>query len=146
MASARSIGSFLETMRPSCEKRAIRAVAARTMRSSRRRVGERSGLRAAGTTIRSEKLGGHPAGAKQPPRLFHSSARDLAIDQAHVGCPRALGRVLVRELYPLAFTEQFEHRATDRGAMEKMLHAAFVANEPEPFVNQQSCNRATGHD
>jgi hypothetical protein len=30
--------------------------------------------------------------------------------------------------------------------MEKMLHAAFVANEAESLVDQQTRNRPIGHD
>jgi hypothetical protein len=30
--------------------------------------------------------------------------------------------------------------------VEEVLHATFVTNEPETFVNQQPSNRAIGHD
>src|SRR5690606_18366407 len=70
----------------------------------------------------------------------------LAVEQAHVARARALRRFLVRELHPLALAEQLENRSPDGGAVEEVLHTALVADEAEPFVDQQSCNRAVGHD
>ena len=58
------------------------------------------------------------------------------LEQPHVRRTRALGRFLDGEVDALAFPQKLEHGATNGRSVEKVLHAAFVANEPEPFVNQ----------
>ena len=68
------------------------------------------------------------------------------LEQANFTGARPLGGVLDGELNALALTEQFEHGPADRGPVEEVLDAAFVANKPETLINQQSRNRAVGHD
>ena len=70
----------------------------------------------------------------------------LAIEQPDFRCAWTLRRFFNLELDALAFSKQFEHRAANRRAMEEVFDAALVPNEPEAFVDQQSCNRAAGHD
>ena len=45
-----------------------------------------------------------------------------------------------RELDALALAQQLEHRTADRAAVKKVFDAAFVADEPEPLVDQEPCN------
>src|SRR5207248_2923321 len=61
-------------------------------------------------------------------------------DQADVAGARPFLRVFGCELDPLPFAQQFEHRAADRAAVEEVLDSAFVADEPEPFVDEQACD------
>src|SRR5262249_46945551 len=67
------------------------------------------------------------------------------LDEADVARARALDGFLGRELDALTFAQQFEHRAAHGAAMEEVLHAALVANEPEPLVDQEPCNCAGRH-
>ncbi len=60
----------------------------------------------------------------------------LAVEKADVGGSRSFRRVLVGELDALAFPQQLEYRTTYGRTMKEMLHATFVANEAEPFVDQ----------
>ena len=62
----------------------------------------------------------------------------LFVHESDIARPRALLRVFRRELDPLAFAQQFEHRPPDRAAVEEVLDPAFVANETEAFVDEQS--------
>ena len=50
--------------------------------------------------------------------------------------PRFFGR----EFDALTFAQQLEHRAAHRAAMEEVLDAAFVADEPESLVDEESCD------
>ena len=70
----------------------------------------------------------------------------LAIEQPDFCCAWTLRRLFNLELDALAFPKKFKHRAAYRGTVKEMLDAAFVPDEPEAFVDQQSCNRAAGHD
>src|SRR5262245_61211741 len=126
MTSARSSGSSATSSRPMKRNEHVAATSARSETTSRRFARKESAAAAADMTS------GPPEG--------------LAVDQADFCRPRAFGRFLGRELDALALAEQLEDRAADGRAVEKMLDAAFVANEPEAFVNQESCNRAAGHD
>ena len=38
------------------------------------------------------------------------------------------------------FAQQLEHRAADRAAVEEVLDPAFVADEPEAFVDEEPCD------
>jgi hypothetical protein len=60
----------------------------------------------------------------------------LTVDQADFCCSWTFGGFLGRELDALTFPEQLEYCAADGRAMEEVFDAAFVANEPEPLVNQ----------
>jgi hypothetical protein len=63
-----------------------------------------------------------------------------AFDQTYIAGARTFLRVFRSELHPLAFTQQLEHRASDRAPMEKVLDSTLVADEPKPFVNEEACN------
>ena len=69
----------------------------------------------------------------------------LSFDEANVAGARALLRILRREIDTLAFAQQLEHRAADGAAVEKMFNPAFVADEPEPFVDEEPCDRPSWH-
>jgi hypothetical protein len=63
------------------------------------------------------------------------SEMDLAFDEPHVAGARTLLRVFRCELDALTFAQQLEHGPADRAAMEKVFDSAFIADEPEPFVD-----------
>jgi len=64
----------------------------------------------------------------------------LAFDQADVARTWAFLRVFWGEFDTLAFAKQLEHRAPDGAAMEEVLDSAFVADEPEALVDEESCD------
>ena len=68
--------------------------------------------------------------------------RKLALNQPDVTCSRALGGLFVGEFDALPFAEQLEHRAPHRTAVKEVFDAGFIPNESEPFIDQQSCDRA----
>jgi hypothetical protein len=68
-----------------------------------------------------------------------------AFEQANVAGARAFTGIFWRELDPLSFAKQLEHRASDRAAMEKVFEAALIPNEPEPFVDEEPCNCPSRH-
>ena len=70
----------------------------------------------------------------------------LAFDQTDIASARALLRILRSEFDSLAFPQQFEYCAADRAAVEKMLDPTLIADEPEAFVDEQSCNRPRWHN
>src|SRR6187401_3194417 len=63
-----------------------------------------------------------------------------------VGRPWTFGRLFDHEFDALTFAKQLEHRLTNGRTMEEMLYAAFVADEAKTLIDQQTCNRAVGHD
>jgi hypothetical protein len=63
-----------------------------------------------------------------------------AFDQADVTGARALRGFLGCEFDALAFSQQLEHRTTDRTAVKEVLDAAFVPDESETFVDQEASN------
>src|SRR2546427_12021484 len=65
---------------------------------------------------------------------------ELAFDQSDVPRARSLLRVLGSELDALTFTQQLEHRPPHRAAVEEMLDTALVADESEPFVDEEACD------
>ena len=71
--------------------------------------------------------------------------RALALNQANVSRPWSLLGLLWRELYSLAFPKEFEDGAAHSASVEEMLDSPFVADEPEPLVNQQTRDRAARH-
>src|SRR5262249_21965906 len=77
----------------------------------------------------------------------HSAIRNsLAFDQPHVARARPFLRFLRSELHPLTFAQQLEHRSADRAAMEKVFDSTLVADEPEPFVDQEACDCPGWHN
>src|SRR5438552_3554373 len=87
-----------------------------------------------------------PAPARSPSRpavVCHHGPQweaSSAFDQAHVAGARALAGLFGSEFDALTFAQQLEYGAADRAAMEKVLDAAFVANEPETFVDEEPRN------
>ena len=74
-------------------------------------------------------------GGEPPPR---TGLEGSAFDQADVTGAGSFGRVLDLELHPLPFTQEFEHGAAHRASVEEVLNARFVADEPEPFVDEKA--------
>jgi hypothetical protein len=68
-----------------------------------------------------------------------------AFDEPYVARARPLLGILRGELHTLAFAEQLEHCAPHRAAVEEMLDAAFVADESEALVDEQSRDCAVRH-
>jgi hypothetical protein len=50
------------------------------------------------------------------------------------------------ELYPLTFAKQLENGAANGTAVEEVFNAAFIADEPEPLVDEQACNSPRRHN
>ena len=67
---------------------------------------------------------------------------ELTFNQTYVTSSRALGGLFVGEFDSLPLTKQFEHRASHRAAVKEVFDAGFITNESEPFIDQQSCDRA----
>jgi hypothetical protein len=63
-----------------------------------------------------------------------------AFDQTDVTGARPLRGFLGCEFDALAFSQQLEHRATDRTAVKEVLDAALVSDESETFVDQEASN------
>src|SRR5580765_5132638 len=66
--------------------------------------------------------------------------RISAFDQSNVAGAWSLLGILRGKLDALALPQQLEHGTAHRTAMEKVFNAAFVADEPEPLVDQEPCN------
>jgi len=100
--------------------------------------GEVLGWRVVGRTPRME-------GCR--PRLERGRpvGRRSVFDQADIAGPRALLRVLGRELHALAVTQQFEDGAPDRTPMEEVLEAILVSDESEALVDEETCDRPGRH-
>ena len=71
--------------------------------------------------------------------------RALALDQANLARPWPLLGFLGRELYSLTFPQELEDSAAHSTSVEEVLDSPFVADEPEPLVNQQTRYRAARH-
>jgi hypothetical protein len=69
----------------------------------------------------------------------------LTLYETDVSRARTLLRFLRSELHALTFAEQFEDGAADRAAMKEVLNPAFIANEPEPLVDEKPCDRPGRH-
>jgi hypothetical protein len=69
----------------------------------------------------------------------------LNLDQADIAGPRALLRVLGRELHALAVAQQLEDGAPDGAPMKEVLEAILVADEPETLVDEETCDRPGRH-
>ena len=81
-----------------------------------------------------------------PRRATGRKAVDSAFDQTNVTGPRALRRFLGCEFDALTLAQQLEHRAADRAAVEEVLDAAFISDEPEALVDQEASNCPTWHN
>lgn len=66
----------------------------------------------------------------------------LAFNQTYVTSSRPLAGLFVGEFDPLPLAKQLEHRPSHRAAVEEVFDAGFITNESEPFIDQQSCDRA----
>ena len=71
--------------------------------------------------------------------------KDLTFYETDVSGAWTLLRILRSELDALTFAEQLEHRAANRAAMKEVFDPAFIADEPEPFVDEKPCDRAGRH-
>jgi hypothetical protein len=60
-----------------------------------------------------------------------------AFDQANVAGAWTLGGLLRGEFNPLAFTEELEHRPSDGTPVKEVLNTPFIADEPEPLVDEE---------
>ena len=74
-----------------------------------------------------------------------TGSRRLALEQANFAGARALLRLLGSELDALTLAQELEHRAAHRAAVEEVLDAPLVADEPETLVDQQTCDSAARH-
>jgi hypothetical protein len=59
----------------------------------------------------------------------------LTFNQTNITSTWTLLRLLDGELDALSFPEQFENGPPHRTAVEEMLEAGFVPNEPEPLID-----------
>src|SRR5213083_2547378 len=57
-----------------------------------------------------------------------------AFDQPDFAGARTLAGFFGREFHPLAFTQELEHRAANRAAVEEVLDPPLIADEAEPLV------------
>src|SRR2546427_2304186 len=64
----------------------------------------------------------------------------LPLDQTDVARARTLLRLFDRKLDTLAFPQQLENSSAHRASMKKVLDSAFVADEPEPLVDEEPCD------
>ena len=69
-----------------------------------------------------------------------------AFDQANITCTRSFRRLLGLELHALSFAQQFEHSAADRAAVKEVLDASFITDEPEPLVDEETCDSPGRHN
>ena len=85
---------------------------------------------------------GTPSRLPPPARRSRAGVKawSLSFDQADITRARAFLRFFNRKLDALTLAQQLEYRTTHRAAMEEVLDPAFVANEAESFVNQESCD------
>jgi hypothetical protein len=64
------------------------------------------------------------------------NGRQSPFDQADVARTGSFLGFFGGEFYPLPFAKQLKDGASYRAAVEKVFDSAFVADEPEPFVDQ----------
>src|SRR5262245_4087205 len=135
IASALVSGSSLVRKVPSCRKEyRAKATAASTRTTSRRRRRPPARIRFGGTGTFA-----------RPPRGPGAEKRASALDQTYVAGPRALGGLFGRKLHALAFAKQLENCAPDCAAVEEVLDAALISDEPKSFVDEEACDSAVGH-
>ena len=71
--------------------------------------------------------------------------KELTFNQPNVARAGPLRELFGAEFDPLSFTEQLEHRTSHRAAVKEVFDARLIPNEPEAFIDQQSCDRARRH-
>ena len=69
----------------------------------------------------------------------------LTFYQTDISGAWTLLRFLRSEFDALTLAEQLENGAADGAAMKEVLDSPFIADEPEPFVDEKPCNRAGRH-
>ena len=69
----------------------------------------------------------------------------LVLDQPDVTRARSFRRVFRRKFHTLAFSQQLEDSSAHCAAVKKMLDAAFIADKPEPLVDQETSNSPVRH-
>ena len=82
-------------------------------------------------------------GIESPARRVRGEAS--AFDQSDFSGARAFAGFLGRELHALTFPQQLEHGATDRTAVEEVLDAAFIPDETESLIDEQTSDRSRWH-
>jgi hypothetical protein len=69
----------------------------------------------------------------------------LTFYETNVSGARALLRFLRSELDALTFAEQLEDGAANRAAMKEVFDPTFIADKPEPLVDEKPCDGAGRH-
>ena len=69
-----------------------------------------------------------------------------SFDEPNVAGAWSLLRIFRCELYTLSLAQQLEHGTADGTAVEKMFNPAFVADEPEPLVDEEPCDCPGWHN
>ena len=69
----------------------------------------------------------------------------LTFYETNVSGARSLLRFLRSELDALTFAKQLEDGAANRAAMKEVFDSTFIADKPEPLVDQKPCDRAGRH-
>jgi len=73
------------------------------------------------------------------------AGKTLTFYQTDISGARTLLRFLRSEFDALTFAEQLEDGAADGAAMKEVFDPAFIADEPEPFVDEKPCDGAGRH-
>lgn len=68
-----------------------------------------------------------------------------AFDQTNVAGAGTLRRLLGAEFDALTLAKELEDRPSYSAAMEEVLDASFIADEPKTLVNEESCDCARWH-
>jgi hypothetical protein len=69
----------------------------------------------------------------------------LTFYETNISRARTLLRFLRSELDALTFAKQLEHGAANGAAMKEVFDPTFIADEPEPFVDEKPSDRAGWH-
>ena len=69
----------------------------------------------------------------------------LTFNQPNVARPGPLRRLFSTEFDSLPLAKQLEHRTSHRATVKEVFDAGLIPNEPEAFIDQQSCDRARRH-
>jgi hypothetical protein len=62
----------------------------------------------------------------------------LLLDQSNFSCARPLGRFFLRELHALTLSQKLEDGSSNGAPMEEVLDPTLIADEPEPFVDEET--------
>jgi hypothetical protein len=79
------------------------------------------------------------------PKGAGGKRKALTFYEANVTGAGTLLRFLRSELDALTFAKQLEHRTADGAAMKEVFDPTFIADEPEPLVDEKPCNGAGRH-